>query len=115
MKFNMQKLNMAKRRGISLEEVKLNKINNNLNKKNTMEINGQMIIDGLNDEYPKKSLTEINKEYNKKSIISTMNKNSDFIKRKYYGKNNNKSFNRYQNDNNININFNENGIYELFI
>ena len=31
------------------------------------------------------------------------------------GKNNNKSFNRYQNDNNININFNENGIYDLFI
>ena len=33
MKFNMQKLNMAKRRGISFEEFKMHKIDKNLKKK----------------------------------------------------------------------------------
>ena len=113
MKFNMQKLNMAKRRGISVEDFKLNKIDKKLNKKNTMEINGKLIINKGTDEFNNINITENNREYNKKSIIDTINKNNDFIKRKYSGKNNGKNFNKYHND--YNINCSENGIYELFI
>ena len=113
MKFNMQKLNMAKRRGISFEDFKLNKIDKKLNKKNTMEINGKLIINKNTDEFNNRNITENNREYNKKSIIDTINKNNDFIKRKYSGKNNGKNCNKYQND--YNINCSENGIYELFI
>lgn len=112
MKFNLQKINMAKRRGISFEDLKLNKIDKNLKKMNTMEINGRMIIQNnnhhINKEYNNVNQNDNIKEYNKKLIIDTINKNSEFIKRKYSGKLNNKSFNRYQN------NFlNENGIYDL--
>ena len=113
MKFNMQKLNMAKRRGISVEDFKLNKIDKKLNKKNTMEINGKLIINRGTDEFNNINITENNREYNKKNIIDTINKNNDFIKRKYSGQNNGKSFNKYQND--YNVNCSENGIYELFI
>ena len=112
MKFNLQKINMAKRRGISFEDLKMNKIDKNLKKMNTMEINGRMIIQNnnhhINNEYNNVNQNDIIKEYNKKLIIDTINKNSEFIKRKYSGKINNKSFNRYQN------NFlNENGIYMI--
>ena len=112
MKFNLQKINMAKRRGISFEDLKMNKIDKNLKKMNTMEINGRMIIQNnnhhINKEYNNVNQNDNIKEYNKKLIIDTINKNSEFIKRKYSGKLNNKSFNRYQN------NFlNENGIYDL--
>ena len=109
MKFNLQKINMAKRRGISFEDLKMNKIDKNLKKMNTMEINGRMIIQNnnhhINKEYNNVNQNDNIKEYNKKLIIDTINKNSEFIKRKYSGKLNNKSFIRYQN------NFlNENGI-----
>ena len=112
MKFKLQKINMAKIRGISFEDLKMNKIDKNLKKMNTMEINGRMIIQNnnhhINNEYNNVNQNDNIKEYNKKLIIDTINKNSEFIKRKYSGKLNNKSFNRYQN------NFlNENGIYDL--
>ena len=109
MKFNMQKLNMAKRRGISFEDFKIHKIDKNLNKLNKMEINGRFIIGNIyNNSYKNINKTEINKEYNKNIIMDIINKNSDFIKRKYSGKNNAKSFNnRYI--------LNENKIYDLII
>ena len=114
MRFNMQKINMAKRRGVSFEDLKMNKIDKNLKKKSTMEINGRMIIDNINphikSDFNNKSQTDGVKEYNKKMIIDIINKNSDFIKRKYSGKINGKSVNRYQN----NI-LNEKGIYDLII
>ena len=104
MKFNIQKLNMAKRRGISFEELKIPKIDKNLNKKHTMEINGRMIIgDDFNHDNNSYNSNNINKtenpkEYNKKMIIDTINKNSDFIKRKYSGKINSNILNNHYND-----------------
>ena len=104
MKFNMQKLNMAKRRGISFEDLKINKIDKNVNKKHTMEINGRMIIgDDFNHDNNSYNSNNINKtenpkEYNKKMIIDTINKNSDFIKRKYSGKINSNILNNHYND-----------------
>ena len=108
MKFNIQKLNMAKRRGVSFEDIKLNKIDKKNNKINTMEINGRMIIGGnniqnINTENNIISKIEKNNEYNKKKIFDIINKNSDFIKRKYSGKLNVGNLNNYQ-KNNLNEN-----------
>ena len=67
MKFKLQKLNMAKRRGISFEEFKMHKIDNSLKKKNTMEINGRLIIgEKTNNIYCKNNKTEILNNKNKK-------------------------------------------------
>ena len=107
MKFNLQKLNMAKRRGISFEDFKIHKIDKNLNKKNIMEINGRFIVENNFNNYKNINKTENNKEYTKKMIIETINNNNDFIKRKYIGKNNYKSINNRYNDKI----FNENKIY----
>ena len=103
MKFNIQKLNMAKRRGVSFEDIKLNKIDKKNNKINTMEINGRMIIGGnniqnINTENNIISKIEKNNEYNKKKIFDIINKNSDFIKRKYSGKINSNILNNHYND-----------------
>ena len=114
MKFNMQKQNMAKRRGISFEELKMHKIDRAANKKNTMEINGKMIIGGGtnhdNNLYNHKNInkTENPIEYNKKMIIDTMNKNSDFIKRKYSGKINVRALNNQHSNSS-----NDNAIFDL--
>ena len=109
MKFNQQKLNMAKRRGVSLEDFKMHKIDKNLKKKNTMEINGRLII-GNNNNIPNnnRNQTENSKE-NKKMIIDSINKkNSDFIKRKYSGQINGKILNNFQSNH-----LNNDGVYDL--
>jgi hypothetical protein len=110
MKFKLQKLNMAKRRGISFEELKLNKIDNNLKKKNTMEINGRLIIgEKKNNIYCKNNKTEILNTNRNKKVNDIINKKiSDFIKRKYSGKKINKI--HYHSNN-----MNEDGVNNLII
>jgi hypothetical protein len=110
MKFKLQKLNMAKRRGISFEELKLNKIDNNLKKKNTMEINGRLIIgEKKNNIYCKNNKTEILNNNKNKKVNDIINKKiSDFIKRKYSGKKINKI--HYHSNN-----MNEDGVNNLII
>jgi len=90
-KYNMLKCNMAKRRGVPFNDLKMNKIDKNVKKKNTMEINGGMIINsGFNP--PRYDY------YNKKIKNDSMNRNSDYIKRKYSGKLNNKNELLYNNN-----------------
>lgn len=125
MKFNQLKLNMAKRKGVSFEDFKMPKIDKNLNKMNRMEINGRLIIgndinsNNINKIYNNIMVndTENNLEYKKKMINNIMNKNSDYIKKKYSGKINQENNNNISNNQNnyYSNNVNDNRKYDLNI
>ena len=93
LKFHQMKANLAKRKGISIEELKMPKIWGN-KKKISMEMNGKVIKrnDNTIKKYETANIKENNKNnyfMNKYSQVLKSRKTPDIIKRFYSPKNNN--------------------------
>ena len=100
MKFNMLKMNMAKRRGVSIENFKMPKYDNNKNKMKRMEMNGRLVIDNILDNNNIiNHRTEANNESNTKMINYIMDNNKDFFNRNFKEKANNENYNNYYSNN----------------
>ena len=91
---------MAKRRGVSIENFKMPKYDNNKNKMKRMEMNGRLVIDNIMDNNNIiNHRTEANNESNTKMITDIMDNNNNFFNRNFKEKINNENYNNYYSNN----------------